>query len=220
MSLAFIPPRVDGLRETISEQRPADVDFVGVCVAYGRGQEIYGEGEPADHIYKVLSGVVRGFKVLADGRRQISEFYLPGDCFGFEAGAEHRENVEAIVPSQVVVAHRASLVTASLRTDTVRGLWHIAIDNLQRSQDHVLMLGRHSAVERLASFLADLAERLGADDAFDLPMSRQDMADYLGLTIETVSRTLTQLQADGLIDICGCRKVRLRNRAALATLCQ
>src|SRR5581483_3699779 len=103
-------------------------------------------------------------------------------------------------------------------------LWRLALRDLQRSQDHVLTLGRRSASERLASFLIDLADRLDGPGPgraeFDLPMSRQDIADYLGLTIETVSRTLTQLQADGLVRLCGVRRVRLPRPAALAELCE
>ncbi len=196
-----------------------EIRLIGVTMGFDRGQEICGEGERADHVYKVVSGAVRGFRVLADGRRQISEFYLPGDLFGYEAGLERRASAEALADTVLVVARRSALADD---TDgaLARQLWRLAMAELQRSQEHVLTLGRRSASERVASFLVDLAERLGDADDFELPMSRQDIADYLGLTIETVSRTLTQFQVSGLIKLAGCRKVRITRPAALADLCE
>jgi CRP/FNR family nitrogen fixation transcriptional regulator len=164
----------------------------------------------------VVSGAVRAVRLLADGRRQIADFYLPGDIFGVELGERRRAAAETLGETVLLAARRAALTA---RPDQ-GGLWRLALADLQRSQDHVLTLGRRSASERVASFLIDLAERLDGGPAFDLPMSRQDMADYLGLTIETVSRTLTQLQADGLVSISGCRHVRLPRPAALAELCE
>jgi len=193
------------------------VRLIGATRTYVRDQEIFGEGDPADCAYKVVSGAVRAIRLLADGRRQIADFYLPGDVFGIELGSERRSAAEALGEVVVVVARRQTLTA---EPDQGARLWRLALGQLQRSQDHVLTLGRRSALERVASFLVDLAERLDADREFDLPMSRQDMADFLGLTIETVSRTLTQLQADGLIAFSGCRRVRLARPAALAELCE
>jgi len=118
----------------------------------------------------------------------------------------------------VLIVARRSVVVEEFGQG--EALWRHALRDLQRSQDHVLTLGRRSATERLASFLLDLTERLGGASEFDLPMSRQDIADYLGLTIETVSRTLTQLQVQGFIQLHGCRHIRLARRAALADLCE
>jgi CRP/FNR family nitrogen fixation transcriptional regulator len=197
---------------------PDDDGFplIGAAKTFGRDQPIYAEGDAADCLYKVVSGAVRAVRLLADGRRQIADFYLPGDVFGVELGERRRGAAEALGETVLLVARRASLAA---RPDQ-GGLWRLALAELQRSQDHVLTLGRRAASERVASFLIELAERLDADRAFDLPMSRQDMADYLGLTIETVSRTLTQLQADGLVSLGGTRHVRLPRPAALAELCE
>jgi CRP/FNR family nitrogen fixation transcriptional regulator len=195
----------------------SEVRLIGATRTYGRDQEIFGEGDPADCVYQVVSGAVRAFRVLTDGRRQIADFYLPGDVFGIELGNERRSAAEALGETVVVVARRQTLMA---EPEEGARLWRLALCQLQRSQDHVLTLGRRSALERVASFLVDMAERLDADREFDLPMSRQDMADFLGLTIETVSRTLTQLQADGLIAFSGCRRVRLARPTALAELCE
>jgi CRP/FNR family nitrogen fixation transcriptional regulator len=194
-----------------------EVRLIGATRTFGRDREIFGQGDPADCVYKVVSGAVRAFRLLADGRRQIADFYLPGDLFGVELGTERRSAAETLGETVLVVARRHAVAA---EPDHGARLWRLALRQLQRSQDHVLTLGRRSAIERVASFFIELAERLDADCEFDLPMSRQDMADFLGLTIETVSRTLTQLQADGLIALSGCRRVRLMRPAALAELCE
>jgi CRP/FNR family nitrogen fixation transcriptional regulator len=195
---------------------PADDGFplIGSAKTFHRDQAVYDEGDAADCVFKVVSGAVRAVRLLADGRRQIADFYLPGDVFGVELGERRRAAAETLGESVLLVARRAALAARP------EGLCRLALAELQRCQDHVLTLGRRSASERVASFLIELAERLDADRAFDLPMSRQDMADYLGLTIETVSRTLTQLQADGLVSLGGTRHVRLPRPAALAELCE
>ncbi len=196
---------------------PDNLRVAGVARSYSRDQAIFGEGDPAEFVYKVASGAVRGFRVLSDGRRQIDDFYLPGDVFGVELGANRRAAAEAVGETVLIVARRATLAG-----DPEQGprLWRHALRALERSQDHVLTLGRRSASERVASFLLDLARRVADAAEVRLPMSRQDMADYLGLTIETVSRTLTQMQGQGLIALNGCRSVRLSRPATLAELCQ
>ena len=194
-----------------------ELNLIGVARSYGRDQQIYGEGESADFVYKVVSGAVRAVRGLADGRRQMETFYLPGDVFGVEPGATRRASAEALAGTTLIVARRSALAGDP---DQAATLWRHALRELQRSQDHVLTLGRRSASERLARFLLDLADRMDIPVELDLPMSRQDIADYLGLTIETVSRTMTQLQGQGLIALSGCRRVRLVRPAALAELCE
>lgn len=195
--------------------------FQGTALNFGRDAEIYGEGEPAESVYRVVSGAVRTFRILADGRRQISEFLLPGDTFGFEPLAVHRTSAEALGPTKLVAMRRATLLdNADTAPEIASLLWRAAVCDLQRSQEHVLRLGHRSASERVASFLLDLARRLGDDAAMDLPMSRQDIADYLGLTIETVSRSFTQLQALNLIRVRSCRHVELLQRETLLDLCE
>jgi CRP/FNR family nitrogen fixation transcriptional regulator len=198
------------------EGSTSELSAGGVQIRYAREEEIFGEGEPAEYVYQVLSGAVRTYRVLRDGRRQIDEFHFTGGFFGIEAGAEHRTTAEAIADSTILVARRVSMNDlAAQRGDITRQLLKVTIDGMQRRQDHVVLLGRKSACERVASLLIDLAERGGDPHVLDVPMSRQDMADYLGLTIETVSRTLTQLQLDGTIALPTTRRIILRNRAAL-----
>ena len=190
--------------------------FPGVQIRYAREEEIFGEGAPAIYVYKVLSGAVRTCRILRDGRRQIDEFHFAGGYFGIEAGPEHRTSAEAIADSTVLVARRLSSADlAGQDNDVARQLLKLTIEGLKRTQDHVVLLGRKSACERVASLLLDLSERAGSPCTLEVPMSRQDMADYLGLTIETVSRTLTQLQVDGMIYIPTSRRIVLRDRAAL-----
>ena len=184
---------------------------------FAASAEIFGEGDATDFVYKVVSGAARSVRLLTDGRRQIMHFFLPGDVFGVEFGRERRAGAEALSDAVVIVARRSAIASD---TDQSMLLWRHAVSELQRSEDHVMTLGRRTATERLASFLIDLADRLDADDVLELPMSRQDIADYLGLTIETVSRTLTQLQAEGLVKLESCRRLRLLDRDTLEELCE
>jgi CRP-like cAMP-binding protein len=189
--------------------------MMGAPMSFGRNAEIYGEGEPADYLYKIVSGAVRTSKILADGRRQIGSFYVPGDIFGLEAGDEHTFSGEAIVETKVLVIKRSALVGRAARdNDLARQLWALTGCELARVQGHVLLLIK-TAQERVAGFLLEMADRAPTGDAIELSMSRQDIADYLGLTIETVSRTLSGLANAATIALPSSRLVVLRNRAAL-----
>lgn len=193
-------------------------DVMGVPMQFARNEEVYGAGEPADYFYKVKSGCVRTYTVSADGRRQIGSFYLPGDVFGFEAGDIHSLSAEAIVSGTVQVVKRAVLTARAAGDASVaRLLLDLTCGELRRAQDHIGLLVR-SAAERVAGFLLALAKREGSATEVVLPMSRQDIADYLGLTIETVSRTLTQLESTATIALPSARRVVLRNAAALRGL--
>jgi CRP-like cAMP-binding protein len=172
--------------------------MMGAQMSFCRNAEIYGEGEVADYIYRVVSGAVRTSKVLADGRRQVGRFYLPGDMFGLEPGDE--PSAEAIAESKVLVIKR----TAGWREPNGIANW---LANCIKS-----------AHERVAGFLLEMAERLADNGAVELPMSRQDIADHLGLTIETVSRTLTHMENLATIEVAASRRIVLRNRAALTRL--
>jgi len=191
------------------------IEMMGAPMTFPRNGEIYGEGEPADYVYKIVSGTVRTSKVLADGRRQIGAFYLAGDVFGLEVGEEHGFSAEAITESKVLVIKRSSLIALAARESAVaRELWTLTGRELARVQEHILLLVK-TAQERVAGFLLEMAARRPAGDTIELPMSRQDIADYLGLTIETVSRTLTSLENEAAIELPNSRRIVLRNRPAL-----
>jgi CRP-like cAMP-binding protein len=200
------------------QPQSGSLEMMGAQMSFPRNAEIYGEGEEADYIYRVISGAVRTYKVLADGRRQVGGFYLPGDMFGLEPGEEHAFSAEAITESKVLVIKRSAVTSLAERdSEVARQLWSLTARELRRVQDHILLLIK-SAHERVAAFLLEMAERVSGDNAVDLPMSRQDIADYLGLTIETVSRTLTHMESLATIEVPSSRRIVLRNRAALNRL--
>jgi CRP/FNR family nitrogen fixation transcriptional regulator len=205
-----LPGRGDALSDTI--------EMMGASMSFLRNVEIFGENEPADYLYKVVSGTVRTYKVLSDGRRQIGGFYLPGDIFGLETEGAHTFSAEAIIDSRVLVIKRSTLLALAARdSDIARELWTLTGRELHRVQDHIMLLIK-SANERVAAFLLEMAARTSVDNAFELPMSRQDIADYLGLTIETVSRTITNLENTATIEVPTSRKIVLRDRSALNRL--
>jgi CRP/FNR family nitrogen fixation transcriptional regulator len=185
-----------------------------------KGEEIFAEGDAAEFFYKVVSGTVRTYKLLSDGRRQIDAFHLAGDIFGIEASREHRFSAEA-VDGVTIIAFRRSRLEALTQQDPAFGeeVMNSMIRSLERAQELMLLLGRKTAQEKIATFLLDLAERMHENNRFELPMQRTDIADHLGLTIETVSRTLTQFARDGLINLAASsRNVVLADRAGLQGL--
>jgi CRP/FNR family transcriptional regulator, nitrogen fixation regulation protein len=194
------------------------IEMIGAPMSFGRNVEIFGENEPADYVYKVVSGAVRTYKILQDGRRQVGAFYLAGDIFGLELGDEHSFSAEAVADSKILVIKRSTLMALAARdSETANQLWTMTSRELQRVQDHVLLLIK-SAQERVASFLLEMARRNADKDEIQLPMSRQDIADYLGLTIETVSRTLSLLENEAAIALPSARRIVLCNRRALRQL--
>jgi CRP/FNR family transcriptional regulator, nitrogen fixation regulation protein len=191
--------------------------LMGATMAYPRNTEIFGENEPADYLYKVVSGSVRTYKILNDGRRQVGGFYLPGDIFGLEFADEHTLSAEAISDTKVLVVKRSTLTAlAGHDASVAQQLFTLTGRELCRVQDRILLLIK-SAQERVASFLLEMSERVSGN-AIELPMSRQDIADYLGLTIETVSRTLTSLEGAATIEVPTSRRIVLRNRSALSRM--
>jgi CRP/FNR family transcriptional regulator, nitrogen fixation regulation protein len=194
------------------------MEVMGSQMRFDPNEEIFGEGEPAEYVYKVTKGAVRTYKILCDGRRQIGGFYLPGDIFGLEIGKEHQFSAEAINDVRVLVVRRSAVISQAERDcDAARELWSHTGRELNRVQEHLLLLVK-SAQQRVACFLLEMSARLAATDTIELPMSRQDIADYLGLTIETVSRTMTQLVSEQAIGLPSSRRVVLRNCGALREL--
>jgi CRP/FNR family nitrogen fixation transcriptional regulator len=195
--------------------------LAGLLRSFSKDEELFAEGDDAECFYEVKSGTVRTYKLLSDGRRLIDAFHFAGDIFGIEVGQEHRFSAEAVGDVTVVAYRRGRLATVA-ETDPVFGdrVMAATLRSLERAQSHMLLLGRKTAQEKMATFLLDMADRLSDDDEhFELPMQRADIADHLGLTIETVSRTLTQFDRKGLIHLpASSRSVGLCNKAALRRL--
>ena len=187
--------------------------------SYRKDEEIYGEGEPAEYVYQVICGAVRTYKLLNDGRRQIGAFHLPDDVFGLDPGSAHRLTAEAITDTTVRLVKRRSLETAAgSNVQVAHNLWTMTAGDLRHAEDHMLLLGRKTAIERVATFLLEMDRRLAKAGMMALPMCRRDIGDYLGLTLETVSRTLSQLSDQGILVFSSARQIVLHNRQRLADL--
>jgi CRP/FNR family nitrogen fixation transcriptional regulator len=174
--------------------------FCATEASYAKDQEIYGQGERAELVYEVKRGAVRSYKVLSDGRRQISAFHLPHDIFGWEIGPTYRFTAEAVVDATVRVVRRQTLeYVATTDIGVTRNLLSIAMKELEHAENQMMLLGRKTSLERVAAFLLEMDERLPKSSVLALPMTRRDIADYLGVTVETVSRDLSQLRALGIL---------------------
>jgi CRP/FNR family nitrogen fixation transcriptional regulator len=170
-------------------------------VTFKKDTEIFRENEPADNVYQVKVGSVRSFKLLSDGRRQIGAFHLVGDIFGATMEVSHRFTTEAIVDTRLWVVKRQDL--ADSHGVLTRDLLNMTAQSLQHAEDHLLLLGQKNVLEKVAAFLLEMDKRLARTGAMTLPMTRRDIADYLGLTLETVSRALHKLKREGAIDFAG-----------------
>jgi CRP/FNR family nitrogen fixation transcriptional regulator len=188
------------------------VGFQAVTL-FPAGAEIYAQGEKSVSLYRVEFGAIRIYRLLADGRRQISAFHLAGEIFGFEASETHHFFAEAICATGV-----RALRTTSRHDDFASELLPVALEGLIRAQEHLLVLGRQNAVGRVAAFLADMSERQGGIGRIELPMSRTDIGDYLGLTIETVSRVFSKLRRNGVIRLPSLRSVEIAKWQTLQDL--
>jgi len=217
------------IRVNTASRRPIDGPMAAVAAPralcsefkYHRGSEIFGEGEHAEYIYQISYGAVRTYKLLADGRRQINSFHLPGDMFGFENSETHRFTAEAIVETHVRIMKRCNLLDAMpSEAAGSKKLIGFVTENLQHAENHMLLLGRKTSLEKVAAFLLEMDGRLAHPDVMTLPMSRRDIADYLGLTLETVSRALSILRDDKILRFHGTtqREVEMLDREKLAKL--
>jgi len=196
-----------------------DLCLRGTRMRFERNAEIFGEEEPAEYIYRVVSGAVRTIRFSPDGRRQILAFHMPGDVFGVEIGDAHSCTAEAVSACDVVLVRRSLLQKAANEDVRAARRWlEMTGQNLLSAQDHTLILGHKGAGERVASFLLRFAERTAGGQHIDLPMSRADIADHLCLTIETVSRTLSELERQCAIALPTSRHVVMRSRSALMQL--
>lgn len=209
-------PAIDGQLAALAGERVSCSEFT-----YRRGTEVFGEGEEAEYVYQIVSGAIRTYKLLCDGRRQINSFHLPGDLFGLENGAVHRFTAEAVVQTRVRITSRRHLLDSIEHEEEGRAsLLTLVTRNLQHAENHMLLLGRKTSVEKVAAFLLEMDRRQDHPNVMSLPMSRRDIADYLGLTLETVSRALSTLRDDHMLRFDGQtqRQLVLLDRKGLAQL--
>jgi CRP/FNR family nitrogen fixation transcriptional regulator len=194
----------------------ADPHRAPVFVA--RDSWIYAEGDLATTVFEVVCGAVRSCRFLSDGRRQIDAFYLPGEFFGFEASGRHCFSAEAVIETRIVVHWQARTTGLEGMGDEMpRDVLHWSMRDLQRTRQHMLLLNRRTAAEKIALFLLDLADRQCSGRSIDLPMTRHDVSDYLSMTPETVSRMLTNFEGSGWIKVDG-RNIRFVNFPVLKKL--
>ncbi|APX12018.1 transcriptional regulator [Tateyamaria omphalii] len=186
------------------------------------GQHLYREGDEVERLYQVSNGVVRLTRMLEDGRRQVISFGYPGDIIGFPADGRHHTDCDALVDTTLFAYRRTALDTGDGDPDLHLALLEAALREISAMQDHVMMLGRKSALERVASFLNVLTISYGEDidthRRIDLPMSRSDIADFLGLTTETVSRAFTTLRKAGVMSLDGAQTIVVRDPCLLAEM--
>jgi CRP/FNR family transcriptional regulator, nitrogen fixation regulation protein len=198
----------------------ASLSPIRTIVSYGRGEQVYRESDLAAHWYRVVTGAVRKYTVLADGRRQIVDFLLPGDFFGFRERHQQSFATDAITNGTTVAryARREVEVAADRNLQLAREIRELLLEAVSRSQARLLILGRMRSVEKVGAFLLEMAERcLDRRDraVIVLPMSRYDIADYLGLSVESVSRALTRLCKEGVIRFVDKHRISIIDRDLL-----
>jgi len=185
-------------------------------VTYSAPQAVIYEGDPAEHAFNVKEGVVRVSKMLPDGRRQITGFLFPGDFLGLAHHQVYAYTAEAVTKARLCRFPRSRLLGLFDELPSLeRRMLSMAADELASAQEQILLLGRKTARERVASFLLTMSRqarrRRGTGNPVELPMSRADIADYLGLTIETVSRTITKLAKEGIIELPNAHTAVIKN---------
>jgi len=192
---------------------PAAMQAFGIVTPCRRGQQIYAREDPVDSWYHVISGLARKSTVFSDGRRRIVDFLVPGDFFGFSARRERDFDVEAVTDGTVVAAfpRRRLEALADTDRDVARLLRDLACETISRLQGRILILGRVTAMKKVGAFLVEMARRSHDATVVDimLTMSRYDIADYLGLSVETVSRAMTVLQHRRCIELRGNHLIKI-----------
>lgn len=196
-----------GVSDLLTAMQPAAITL------FPADAVIYAQGEPAGPLYLVEFGTVRLCRLTADGRRLVSAFHTAGEVFGFEAGSEHDLYAESVDGAGIRV------LRASCGLQPTGSMLLLALKSLARTQNHLMVLGRRNANERMAALLLDLAERQGDEKLVHLPMQRYDIADYLGITFETVSRILRVLKDQGVIRLRSISDIEILDLAALEDMC-
>jgi CRP/FNR family nitrogen fixation transcriptional regulator len=203
--------------------KKADMDKVGATVKFGRNETIYSKGDEARHSYKVVEGAVRLSRIFADGRRQIVNFFLPDETFGMELSDQYSSTAEAV--GEVVALRCPRLCISQMAAgDPDLGQKRVAMlsRSLAAAEQHVAMLGHQSAKERVSSFFLalEMQRRTDGEHTLDLPLGRQDIADYLGLTIETTCRALSELKRQNIIATPSRRRIVIRDLAGLKAIAE
>jgi CRP/FNR family transcriptional regulator len=211
--------------DAIAESALAELARATTVLEFAPGQVFRHEGDPPDYLFNITSGAVKLFKLLPDGRRQIVGFLSVGDFVGFGRADAAPASAEAITPVRLCRFERSRFRTLlDAHPELERRLLAVASDEIAAAQEHMLLLGRLTAEERVGRFLlaraASSQRRGGSNQGFELPMTRGDIADFLGLTTETVSRVFTRLRQKGLITYDAAKHVVLRDRPALAALAE
>ncbi len=210
-----------GIDEQTSQPAPTPSLGKGCVLPFSlkKNAYLFYEGDTVERVYQVVTGAVRLTRLLEDGRRQVIAFGYPGDVIGFPAGGRHHTDCDALVDTKLRSFSRSALERGDGDQDLHEALLHAALREISAMQDHFMMLGRKSAAEKVASFLLVITERygeaLGAYRQITLPMARSDIADFLGLTTETVSRTFTMLRKAGMIALDGAQTVVVLDPQAL-----
>lgn len=192
----------------------------GTAVRLAKNETLFEEGAECDAFYKVVSGCLRTWRFVGDGGRLIDAFHFAGDILGLEFGPTHRNSAQAVNEASVIGYLRESLerspeVDRVVRDQVIEG----ALRGLERAQNHIVLLGRKSIPERVASFLLEMSSRIAqGSDRFSLPMERGDIADHLGTTTETVSRVFTRFARLRIMEIENYYAITLLDRTALLRL--
>jgi CRP-like cAMP-binding protein len=199
------------------------MESLGTLRKYRADETIHYQDEPADYWYRLVGGAARKCTQMSDGRRHIVDFLLPEDLFGFHAGARHECSVECVAPNTTVVRYQRPQMESLMESDPqlARRVREIAFDSVDRMQSRMILLGRSRALERVCGFLLEMAyrARTEAGGTVALPMSRYDIADYLAIAVETVSRSLTTLRSAQAIAFFDTRHFRIVDRKALEAHC-
>jgi CRP/FNR family nitrogen fixation transcriptional regulator len=197
------------------------LDHFALRISYSAGQKIYQEETSVEYWYRVVSGAARRYSINAEGKRQIVDLLFPKDCFGFGMQGRHRFAAEAVLDGTIIAWYPRARLELLAESDPRMGraLRDVAHQAMSRLHSLILNLGRTRAEEKVGLFLLRLADRLsaGSADRVVLPVSREDIADYLALSVETVSRSLTQLKSRGMIRLTGTREIIILDRQALAS---
>lgn len=209
----------------LDEPELTEMAAIATNMELGSGDPLFDEAEPAEHVFNVTAGAVKVYKLLADGRRQMTGFLFPGDFLGLANEETYAYSAEAITHTALCRFPRRKLERLLERYPNMEHrLLAMASHELAAAQEQMLLLGRKTAREKIASFLLMLSRRATqrgqAGDPVSVPMSRNDIGDYLGLTTETVSRTFTQLRQGGNINLLHGGKVELADRARLESIAE